>query len=87
MVYERCFVTEYKRLPLGEYGIFRSDAVPDRGIVYWQSFTVPFGLMVTNRQLYEEIEAMLPKMRSSDEPDIIYQYPAPHRMMEFSTFS
>jgi hypothetical protein len=76
MVYEHCFTTEYKRLPFGDYAIIRVGKY-EIAPVYWQSFTISVALMATNRQLNQEIQALPPKMRTYDAPDIIWQYPAP----------
>jgi hypothetical protein len=76
MVYEHCFETEYKRLPLSDCYKLPNNSKHEIGAIYWWSFTVPTGLMATNRQLDGKIRAMLPKMRTDDTPDVVCQYPS-----------
>jgi hypothetical protein len=47
MVYEHCFTTEYKKLPLGHYRDFSTGEEYEIEPVYWRSFAIPVGLMAT----------------------------------------
>jgi hypothetical protein len=45
----------------------------DRG--YWPSYTIPSGLSTTNQQLFNELQAVLLRVRDANEPDILFAFP------------
>jgi hypothetical protein len=69
MVYEEHYEIVYRPLQTKEFVAFL-------GRCSWPTHTIPSGLAIGNRQLFDELQAVLLRVRDADEPDILFPFHA-----------